>query len=157
MRKGQTMNEPLQTILAKTTLSEVFVHIGRAGLSIGDAAELALLDNGQIGVFAEVRRRWLGLWPRQVLTLIGLIAPQDSAALTPFLRRGTPLRVRVVALTPEHLASGKPDSATRTEISLSVWGSVPVVPRPASAQASAPEPAKGIDARIGPLPPPLQP
>lgn len=134
IQKGPSMNEPLQVILAKTTLAELYVHIGRAGLSMGDPAELAMMENGRIGVYALMRRRWLGLWPHQVQGLVGLLDARDSAVLAPFLRKETALRVRIVALTPEHLAGNAMSGARGTEISLSVWGAIPVVPRP-------PEPA----------------
>ncbi len=83
---------------------------------MGDAVTARLMPDGHVGLWARVRRSFLGfpLWREAYLGHLGPVAAQ---ILTPALLDGAALRLRVVMLTPEHLAgSGEP------EIHISVWG-----------------------------------
>ena len=151
-RKQAPMHEPLQIILAKSTLTALQLHVGKSGLSIGDSAGLSLRDDGQIGVLATLTRYRLGLLPYRSQVLIGLIPLHDRAQLLPHMANADSMRVRVVALTPEHLA---PDH--RAEIAISVWGIMRFVPAPSGARPPtqpAPPDAKPAEAKPGIPPPP---
>lgn len=118
------MQDLLQPLIHKAAVQDIAVHIARSGLSIGDEAELHLLAEECIGVFALRHRRFLGLIPRRVSTLIGVLGPQAGAILTPAVENGELLRVRIVGLTPEHLVT----AGGRPEIHISVWGDPRVLP-----------------------------
>lgn len=109
------MRDPLQTILPMTRLVELRVHVARTGLSIGDTATAVMMTDGRIGIFASVQRYRLGLIPHRPQRLLGLLTPAAEGLIAPALAAGEPFRVRIVGLTPEHLAP-------EPEIHVSVWG-----------------------------------
>jgi hypothetical protein len=111
------MNDNLQPLLHKAPLQGLRVNINRAGLCIGDPVELVLMEDGQVGIFARVRKRFLGIIPHQGQAQLGELAPQAARMIAPALHHGQHLRVRIVGLTPEHLS----DSAG-PEVHISVWG-----------------------------------
>ena len=104
------MSDSLQPLIHKAPVHGLLVHVGRCGLCIGDPATLHLLEDGQIGIFAQVRRRVLG----RRLSQLGHLGPAGTTLLRPAVQRGQHLRVRIVGLTPEHLAA--------PEVHISVWG-----------------------------------
>lgn len=112
------MQDMLQPLIHKAAVHSIAVNVARTGLSIGDTAHLALLPEGGVGVFAVVSRPILGLIPRKVTLLLGILGPQASQLITPAVEKGEQLRVRIVGLTPEHLAI-PPMGA---EVHISVWG-----------------------------------
>jgi len=116
------MQDMLQPILHKAPLVGLCRGINRTGLSIGDPAELLASAEGGIEVAARIRRRFL-FFSRKQLCVIGQLGPAASELVAPMLLRSDRLRVRIVGITPEHLA---PDG--RAEMHVSVWGHVPVPP-----------------------------
>lgn len=112
------MYDLLQPLIHKAAVRDIVVHVARTGLSIGHEAEVHLLPDGRIGVFARLTRRFLGLIPRQVTVLIGVLGPHASALIAPAVERGEMLRVRIVGLTPEHLTA----AGSGPEVHVSVWG-----------------------------------
>jgi hypothetical protein len=128
------MHEMMQPLIHKAALRDIALHVGRTGLSIGDEALLHLLPDGRIGVFVRLTRRLLGLIPRRVTVLAGTLGPQASALIRGAVDRQEALRIRIVGLTPEHLAG----EGMGPEIHVSVWGDPrhltpadPVPPQPA--------------------------
>lgn len=111
------MPDRLEPILPLVPVEGLRVHVGRSALSMGDAAGLRLLADGRVGVFARVRRRWAGLVPLRRDTCIGHLGPIAAGIVTPALLEEAPLRLRVVSLTPEHLAGSGPP-----EVFVSIWG-----------------------------------
>lgn len=112
------MHDLLQPLIHKAAVHDISVHVARTGLSIGSEAELHLLPDSRIGVFARLSRRFLGIIPRQVTVLIGVLGPQASALIAPAVERDELLRVRIVGLTPEHLTA----PGFGPEVHVSVWG-----------------------------------
>ena len=112
------MQDMLQPLIHKAAVHSISVNVARAGLSIGDTAGLVALPDGRIGVYARLRRRFLGLFPRDVSVMIGALGPHAATLIAPAVERGELLRVRIVDLTPEHLAT----SPTGAEVFISVWG-----------------------------------
>lgn len=111
------MQDNLQPIIHKAAVTQLRLRLAQSGLSIGDKVEMRPLQAGGIGVFATLRRRWLGLIPRRVDMLLGELAESAGDVVAPALEHGEALRVRIVDLTPEHLA---PDSTP--ELHVSIWG-----------------------------------
>lgn len=111
------MAERLEPILPQVPVEGIAVHIGRAGLCMGDEAQAQLLSDGRVGIFARVKRPFLGLFPMRRPTYLGHLGPVAAQVLAPALAEGVALRLRVVVLTPEHLATSGPP-----EIFVSVWG-----------------------------------
>lgn len=111
------MPDRLEPILPQVPVEGLAIHIGRARLSMGDAAEARLLPDGRVGVFARVYRPFLGLVPMRRVTFLGHLGPIAAGIVAPALLEGAPLRLRVVSLTPEHLAGSGPP-----EIYVSIWG-----------------------------------
>jgi hypothetical protein len=111
------MTDAKLPLIHKAPVEGLAVHVARTGLSIGDSAWLERLSDGRIGVFAQVRRPILGLIPRHRPALLGHLGPIAEEIVAPSLAHGDPLRVRIIDLTPEHLANGYPP-----EIYISVWG-----------------------------------
>ena len=109
------MHDPMQPILPMTRLVGLQVHVARTGLSIGDTATAALLPEGMVGIFAAVQRYRLGLIPYRPLRLLGLLAPAAAGLIAPALVAGETFRIRIVGLTPEHLAP-------EPEVHVSIWG-----------------------------------
>jgi len=115
---GKNVQGIIEPIIHKTAVIELQYPLRNAGLSIGDVGALRLGDDGRIAVYAHILKRRF-LVRRRMLALIGYLGAHANPLIGPALRRGDPLRVRLVGLTPEHLASsGKP------ELHISVWGSV---------------------------------
>ncbi len=112
------MQDIIEPIIHKAAVTALEISFKDTGLSIGDPAELHLGEDGRIAVYAVVSRRSF-LIRRRRLTRIGYLGSQAVPLLSPALRRGDYLRVRVVGLTPEHLA---PEG--RAEMSVSVWGNI---------------------------------
>jgi len=117
-KKGSRMQDIIEAIINKAAVCDLQTAIRNTGLCIGDAAELHLCDDGRVAVWATIRKSRF-LIRRRVLAHLGNLGPQACQILTPALRRGDHLRVRVVGLTPEHLA---PDG--RAEMHVSVWGNL---------------------------------
>jgi hypothetical protein len=111
------MHDILEPILPQVPVEGITVHIARAGLSMGDAATARLLPDGRVGIYAQVRRRLLGIIPQRRPGLLGYLGPVAAQIVTPALLAGTPLRLRIVQLTPEHLAG-----AGQPMIEISIWG-----------------------------------
>lgn len=110
------VQDVIQPIIHKAEVTGLRVNIGSTGLSMGDCAELRLTEDGRVAVFAHVTRR-VFLIRRKVLVQLGYLGPRARLILGPALQRGDHLRIRIVGLTPEHLApDGKP------EMHVSVWG-----------------------------------
>lgn len=110
------MQHLYQPIIHKASLMGLALHVGRSGLCLNDTAELVPMAEGRVGVLALQPRRWLGLIPRVRRLYLGHLGPQAAALIGPRLERGEQLRVRIVGLTPEHLAAG-----AEPEIHVSVW------------------------------------
>ena len=111
------MHEVMEPILPTVPVEGIAVNISRSGLSMGDRCEARLMPDGQIGIFGRVRQPILGLIPHWRDAYLGHLGPMAGQVLTPALLEGASLRLRVVQLTPEHLAgTGMP------EIMISVWG-----------------------------------
>ncbi|VDC28000.1 hypothetical protein [Pseudogemmobacter humi] len=110
------MSERLEPILPQVPVEGIAIHIGRAGLCMGDIAEARLLEDGRVGIFAVVKRPVLGFIPARRPTYLGHVGPVAAQILAPALMEGLMLRLRVVVLTPEHLATSGPP-----EIHVSVW------------------------------------
>ncbi|MGB3279436.1 MAG: hypothetical protein WBA92_09620 [Pseudorhodobacter sp.] len=110
------MQDIIEPIIHKAAVIDLKIALKNTGLSIGDTAELHLTDEGKIAVYAHIRKRSF-LFHRRKLALIGHLGAKATPLLTPALRRGDYLRVRVVGLTPEHLASDG-----KAEMHVSVWG-----------------------------------
>lgn len=111
------MSDAKLALIRKTRVAGIAVHVNRAGLSIGDAAWLAPLEDGRIGVFARINRRFLGLFPRWRPGFLGHLDPAAEEIVAPSIAHGDGLRVRIIDLVPEHLAYGNPP-----EVHISVWG-----------------------------------
>ncbi len=111
------MSDSKLPLIHKAPVEGILIHVARAGLVIGDTAMIDRLSDGRIGVFATIRQPFLGIFPRRRLRLIGHLGPSVEDILSPSLSHGDALRVRIIDLTPEHLANGFPP-----EIYISVWG-----------------------------------
>lgn len=113
------MQQILQPLINKAQLVGLEINVTKAGLCIGDTAQMKVFDDGEIGVFAVIRSRWLGLLPIRRLQRLGRMGPTARAILTEPLRRAMHLRVRIVGLTPEHLAASR-----QPEVFVSVWATL---------------------------------
>ena len=111
------MTDTKLPLIHKAPVEGLAIHVARAGLAIGDNAWLDRISDGRIGVFAQVRRPVLGLFPRLRPAFIGHLGPVAEEIIAPSLAHGDDLRVRIIDLTPEHLANGFPP-----EVYISVWG-----------------------------------
>ena len=114
------MHETLRPLIHKAQILGLQIHVARAGLCLGDAAQAVPLEDGTIGVIARVRAPLLGVIPCQRDRVLGRLGPAASRILAPELEQGRPLRLRIVGLTPEHLAG--PEGA---EVHISAWGAPP--------------------------------
>ncbi|MCF8484381.1 MAG: hypothetical protein K9G71_04145 [Rhodobacteraceae bacterium] len=112
------MYDLLQPLIHKAAVHEICVNVAKSRLSIGDSAHLVQLADGRIGVAAELAGTWLGLIPRKVTRLIGVLGPHATELIAPAVSRGELLRVRIVGLTPEYLAL----TPGASEVHVSVWG-----------------------------------
>lgn len=151
------MHDSLEPILPQVPVEGLAVHIARAGLSMGDPAEARLLPDGRVGIFAHVRRRLLGVFPRKRLGYLGHLGPLAGRIVAPALLQGAPLRLRIVQLTPEHLAG-----SSSPQIEISVWSDarrlascvdIPELFRAAEAEALIPEPIPDPMPEPEPAPP----
>ncbi len=115
-KKAAQMQDILQVLIHKAPVQGLLLHIGRSGLCIGDAAELQLQADGRIAIFAQAKRPLLGVLPRRSLRHLGFLGPAATAVMTDPLRHSDHLRVRIVGLTPEHLAPNG-----EAEVYISVW------------------------------------
>ena len=140
------MTDSKLPLILKAPVEGITVHVARAGLVIGDTARIDRLPDGRIGVYASVRKPILGVIPRRRTVLIGHLGPSVEDILAPSLSHGDPLRVRVIDLTPEHLANGFPP-----EIYISVWGDprhlIHGIGAPQAFQPRTPEPPLADPAR----------
>ncbi len=134
------MQDNLQPIIHKAPVNQLRLRLAQSGLSIGDKVEMRPLDHGGIGVFATLRRRWLGLFSRRVDMLLGELAESASNVVAPALERGDVLRVRIVDLTPEHLAR---DSTPGLHIS--IWGDPAHMASPGTRPPAAASDSSGAD------------
>jgi hypothetical protein len=112
------MTDLLQPLIHKAAVHDICVDVSRSKLCIGDPVQLLPLGDGRIGVVAESRSRWFWVIPRRVSRLIGVLGPLASELIAPAVVQGEQLRVRIVGLTPEHLAQ----TPGRAEVHISVWG-----------------------------------
>jgi hypothetical protein len=128
------MREIPELILPQVPVEGISVHIGRSRLSMGDPVTARLVPDGRVAIWARVYRPFLGIIPRWRSTCLGHLGPVAAQIVTPALLDGHSLRLRVVMLTPEHLAgAGEP------EIHVSVWGD-PKLLLPFLEMTSIPEP-----------------
>jgi hypothetical protein len=116
-QKACSMSDSKLPLIHKAPVEGIQIHVARARLVIGDNAMIDRLPDGRIGVFASVSQPVFGIFPRRRMALIGHLGPSVEDILAPSLSHGDPLRVRIIDLTPEHLANGFPP-----EIYISVWG-----------------------------------
>jgi hypothetical protein len=110
------VQEMLHPIIHKAPVLKLRIALRDSGLCLGDPAELAFGDDGEVGVFAQARKRGL-IFMRQRRLQLGVLGPQATAIVAGAVQRGDPLRVRIVGLTPEHLARER-----RPDLHVSVWG-----------------------------------
>jgi hypothetical protein len=111
------MSDAKLPLIHKAPVEGLTIHVARTGLSIGDSAWLDRLSDGRIGVFARLKKPILGLIPYHRDGLIGHLGPVAEEIIAPSMAHGDDLRVRIIDLTPEHLANGFPP-----EVYISVWG-----------------------------------
>lgn len=111
------MSDAKLPLIHKAPVEGLAIHVARTGLSIGDQARLDRLADGRIGVFARLNMPILGLIPHHREGLVGHLGPVAEEIIAPSLAHGDDLRVRIIDLTPEHLANGFPP-----EVYISVWG-----------------------------------
>ncbi|MGO4909427.1 hypothetical protein ACEN2J_13975, partial [Pseudorhodobacter sp. W20_MBD10_FR17] len=122
------MQDIIEPILHQAAVCDLTMALKSTGLSIGDTAELRLGDDHRVAVYAHILRRRLFI-RRSVLRHVGYLDAHAAMVLAPNLRNDEHLRVRIVGLTPEHLAHDG-----RAEMHVSVWGtarhaSAPQIPR----------------------------
>lgn len=119
-------------ILGKARLHDLRVHVGRSGLCLNDPAQLRVAADGRIEVMARMRRRLLGVLPRWRWQVLGELGPRATVLLGPWLEEAESLRLRIVGLTPEHIAA--------PEVFVSVWGEQRLRFSPPRALQTAPQP-----------------
>ena len=139
------MSDSKLPLIHKVPVEGLLINVARAGLVIGDKAEIDRLPDGRIGVYARVRKPFLGVFPRRRTVLIGHLGPSVEDILSPSLSHGDSLRIRVIDLTPEHLSNGFPP-----EIYISVWGD----PRHLTQTVGAPEAFQSLPLPEAPVAPP---
>jgi hypothetical protein len=141
------MREILEPILPQVPVEGISVHIGRSRLSMGDPVSARLAAEGRVDIWARVYRPLFGIIPRWRSTRLGHLGPVAAQILAPALQDGLSLRLRVVMLTPEHLAVGR-----EPEIHVSVWGDPKLLlpflemaaPPPAPAEEARPRPPRKV-------------
>lgn len=111
------MQDLIQPLVHKAAVHNLAVVVRRTALSIGDAAELHELPDGRIGVFTKRRQRILGIFARDKVQLLGTLGPKATQLVGPSVVAGDFLRIRIVGLTPEHLAPNG-----NAEVHVSIWG-----------------------------------
>lgn len=112
------MQSVKQPIIRKVQVLDLAIHVQKSGLCLGDPLQLVAMTDGQIGVYTLQRRALLGLLARKP-RYVGHLGPSASRIVAPLLSGAEDLRVRVVGLTPEHLAS-----SAGPEVHVSVWGEI---------------------------------
>lgn len=110
------MSERLTPIIPQVPVEELTIHIARSRLGLGDPAYAVLTQDNEVGIFANIWRPRFGILPRWKREYIGKLGPMARQILAPALAEGVSLRLRIVLLTPEHLAAQGP-----AEIMVSVW------------------------------------
>ncbi|WP_335421850.1 hypothetical protein [Gemmobacter denitrificans] len=110
------MQHLFRPVLHKARLQDLALHVGRSGLCLNDPCQLQTEPATGLMVHALIDRPFLGLIPRRTRVRLGCLGPRAKAYLAPHLETGARLRLRIVGLTPEHLAG--PEGP---EISVSVW------------------------------------
>ena len=111
------MHDTLQPLIHKAPVTGLRVNVTRTGLCINDPAELRLLSDGQIAIFAMGHNGFLGQLRPKCRLHLGSLGPAASTLILPAVQDDRHLRVRIVDLVPEHLA---PDSGP--VVWISVWG-----------------------------------
>lgn len=106
-----------QPLIHKVSVMDLQVDVAQAGLCLGDEVEALALEDGSVGVVAEVKARLLGLIPLRRRQLIGHLGPRASALVHPEIVRGDRPRLRIVGINPKFLAVPGGDA----ELSVSVW------------------------------------
>ncbi|SFL21810.1 hypothetical protein SAMN04488004_110154 [Loktanella salsilacus] len=86
-------------------------------LTLGDAVELRMLEDGRVKSHAVNKERWILLFGKRRLVRIGTLGEQTASLLRPALARNSHLRVRIVELITSKLSGDK-----KAHISVSVWG-----------------------------------
>lgn len=110
------MPERLSPVIPQVPVEDLAIHVAKSRVGLGNPAFAAMLQDGVVGVYADVWRPRFGLFPRWKRQYIGKLGPTACQILAPALAEGINLRLRIVLLTPEHLATqGQP------EIMVSVW------------------------------------
>jgi hypothetical protein len=141
------MREILEPILPQVPVEGISIHIGRSRLSMGDPVSARLVADGRVEIWSRIYRPLLGFIPRWRSTCLGHLGPVAAQILTPALLDGLSLRLRVVMLTPEHLAVGR-----EPEIHVSVWGDPKLLlpflemtaPPPSLAEEDRPKPPRKV-------------
>ena len=108
------MQHALHPILGKARVHGLALNVAKSGLCLNDPAELHIDADGQLQVHARIRRKLLGLIPRSMQRVVGHLGPRTTTLLLPYLQDETPLRLRIVGLTPEYIAA--------PEVFVSIWG-----------------------------------
>jgi hypothetical protein len=111
------MSDAKLPLIHKAPVEGLAIHVARTRLAIGDSARLDRLSDGRIGVFARLRKPFLGIIPHHREGFVGHLGPVAEEIIAPSMAHGDDLRVRIIDLTPEHLANGYPP-----EVYISVWG-----------------------------------
>jgi hypothetical protein len=111
------MSDAKLPLIHKAPVEGLAIHVARTGLAIGDMAWLDRLSDGRIGVYARLKKPLFGVIPRHREGLVGHLGPVAEEIIAPSLAHGDDLRVRIIDLTPEHLANGYPP-----EVYISIWG-----------------------------------
>ena len=111
----------MQTLIYKTDL---LVECALTWLAPNDPIELQVATDHTVVAYARPPLRWGGLFRfgRTRLVRIGIFDDDAVSLLRPATEACSPLRVRVVAITPARLTADK-----RAQISVSVWADTRVV------------------------------
>lgn len=143
------MSDAKLPLIHKAPVEGLEIHVARTGLAIGDQAWLDRLSDGRVGVFARLKKPILGVIPHHRDGLVGHLGPVAEEIIAPSLAHGDDLRVRIIDLTPEHLANGYPP-----EVYISVWGdprhlqpvlaSVGLPPMPEPTKSRSPKGLSGL-------------
>ncbi len=117
--KESAMQDNLQPIIHKTRLLGLKVNVAKSGLCMGDVAQIDWLPDGNIGLFAPVRRMRFGFLPTNGVGLVGHLDEDAADHVRAALAQGGTLRGRIVTLTPEYL--GAEGGAA---VYVSIWGNI---------------------------------
>ena len=136
------MTHSFRPILHKTRVHGLRLDVRRSGLCLNDPVLIFPQEDGRLALFAVVEKMFLGLLPRRRHLALGHLGPHAERLLQPWLATPSPLRLRIVSLTPEHLAGDGPP-----EVHVSVWGE-PLPQRVSRSDMPAPMPR---DTKIHPF------